>query len=91
MGTSGRHRRALASQFSGASPSSVAEAFSYPQSLSMLEHFLSTWSLPHLLDLLSALGSGSDLESAFSSNTGQSYAWFLDSWLRHLNSPQGSL
>jgi tetratricopeptide (TPR) repeat protein len=85
-----RHRRILAEQFSEATPGDVAEAFTYPLALSLLERFLETWTFSHLLDLLDALGGGSDFDAAFSDTTGQSFEQFLESWLWEISARGGS-
>lgn len=91
-GKSARHHRGtLASQLSGATAEDAARQFSYPQALSMVERFLSTWTFSHLLDLLDALGRGQDFEAAFSEVTGQTFHEFLEGWLRDLHSPGGRL
>ena len=71
----------LAGKHGGLTPQQLAETFSYPLSLSLVEHFLERWSFSHLLDLLSALGAGSDIEAAFISAIGEGYEYFLGSWL----------
>ncbi len=82
-------RRALARQFAGASASDAAESFSYPQALSMLEHFLDTWTASHLLDILDSLGRGGGFEQAFEATTGRTWLEFVDSWLGSLHTPGG--
>lgn len=79
-----RHSRTLARQHGGMDAAAIAGEFSYPLSLSLMEHFLETWSFSHLLDLLETLGRGSDLGAAFLQATGGTYEAFLDSWLREI-------
>jgi len=82
--TARRHDRDLARRYAAATPQDLAGEFSYPLALSLVEHFLETWSVSHLLDLLEALGHGSDLDAAFTSATGSTYESFLASWIRTL-------
>jgi tetratricopeptide (TPR) repeat protein len=77
-----RHAGRLAQKHGGATPAQLAEAFSYPLSLSMIEHFLGVYTFSHLLDLLTALGEGSDMDSAFIRVTGAPHHDFLSTWLR---------
>jgi tetratricopeptide (TPR) repeat protein len=84
-GKSARQKmRSLQRKHAGMEPMQLAEEFSYPLSLALMERFLETWSFSHLIDLLDKLGGGSDLEAAFLETTGGSYEEFLASWLREI-------
>jgi len=82
--TAKRADRDFARKYARATPADVGAEFSYPLALSLVEHFLRVHSFSHLLDLLEALGHGSDLEAAFQSSTGQGYEEFVASWIRDL-------
>jgi len=71
----------LARTYGSMTPALLAEAFSYPLALSLVEHLLATYSFSHLLDILSALGAGSDMDAAFLGATGEGFDPFLQSWL----------
>jgi len=84
--TAKRSGREFAAKYARATPADVEAEFSYPLALSLVEHFLRIHSFSHLLDLLDALGHGSDLDAAFQSSTGQGYEEFVASWIRDLPS-----
>ena len=89
-GKTTRHvERDLAKKYAGATPADLDAEFSYPLSLSLLEHFFKTYSFSHLLDLLDALGRGSDIDAAFQSSTGQGFAEFEAAWIREIAAAGG--
>jgi len=90
-GKTGRlSERDLSRKYAHATAADLAADFSYPLSLSLVEHFLRTFSPSHLLDLLDALGHGSDIDAAFQTSTGESYDDFLESWIREMASKEGA-
>jgi tetratricopeptide (TPR) repeat protein len=89
-GKSGRHdQRDLVKKYASATPADLEAEFSYPLSLSLIERFMRVYSLSQLLDLLEALGRGSDIDSAFQSATGQGLGEFEAAWIRDLPSNGG--
>jgi len=80
--TTGRAAKELAAKFARATPAQLDADFSYPLALSLVEHFLKTYSLSQLLDLLEALGRANDIDAAMRSATGEGYDAFLSSWIR---------